>query len=73
MQFTPKEVERISSLLFLHEIRFRNRLQATLEEAFEVVLIRLSYPTRYWPMVDRFGHNCTWLSLFFNDTIIHLY
>lgn len=54
MRFTPREVERILPLLSLYEIRFRNRLQATLEEALAVVLIRLSYPTRYWAMMDRF-------------------
>lgn len=47
MRFTPREVQQILPLLSLHEIRFQNRLQATSEEAFAVVLIRLSYPTRY--------------------------
>lgn len=59
MQFTPRELLRILPLLSLHEIRFRNRLQATSEEALAVVLIRLSYPTRYWAMMDRFGHSRT--------------
>lgn len=73
MRFTPREVERILPLLSLHEIRFRKCLQATSEEALAVVLIRLSYPTRYWATMDRSGHSHTWLSIVFNDTIIHLY
>ena len=72
-RFVPDKVQRILPLLGLHEIRFRNRLEATPEEAFAVVLIRLSYPMRYWSMMDRFGHSRTWLSIIYNDTIIHLY
>lgn len=72
-RFMPDEVQRILPLLGLHEIRFRNRLEATPEEAFAVVLIRLSYPMRYWSMMDRFGHSRTWLSIIYNDTIIYLY
>ena len=72
-RFTPDQIHRILPLLGLHEIHFRNRFQATAEEAFAVILIRLSYPTRYWTMMDRFGHSRTWLSVIFNDTIIHLY
>lgn len=71
--FIPDEVQRILPLLGLHEIHFRNRLEAIPEEAFAVVLIRLSYPMRYWSMMDRFGHSRTWLSIIYNDTIIHLY
>lgn len=72
-RFTPHEIGRLLPLFNLHEIRFRNRFEATPEEALAVVLIRLSYPTRYWSMMDRFGHSRTWLSVIFNDTIIHLY
>lgn len=53
IRFTPRELERILPFLSLHEIRFRNRLQATPEEGLAVVLIRLSYPTRYYAMMDR--------------------
>lgn len=72
-RFTPNEIHRLLPLLHFQDIRFRNRFEATPEEAFAVVLIRLSYPTRYWSMMDRFGHSRTWLSVVFNDTIIHLY
>lgn len=72
-RFTPDEIHRLLLLLCLYEIRFYNRFEATPEEAFAVVLIRLSYSTRYWSMMDRFGHSRTWLSIVFNDTIIHLY
>ena len=72
-RFTRAEIERFLPLLGLEEIRFRNRLDATPEEALAVVLIRLSYPNRYWEMMDRFGHSRTWLSIVFNDTLIHLY
>ncbi len=73
MRFTLRKVECILPLLSLHEICFQNRLQATSEEAFAVVLIKLSYPKRYWAMIDRFGHSRTWLLIVFNDTRIHLY
>lgn len=73
IRFTPREVELILPFLSLHKIRFRNWQQATPEEALAVVLIRLPYPTRYCAMMDRFGHSRTWLSIVFNDTIIHLY
>ena len=73
MQFTLRKVEHILLLLSLHEIRFRNRLQATPEEDFAIVLIRLSYSTRYLAMMDQFGYSRTWLSIVFNDTIIPLY
>ncbi len=46
-RFTPDQIHRILPLLDLHEIHFQNRFQATAEEAFVVILIRLSYPIRY--------------------------
>lgn len=73
MRFTPAEILRILPLLALQEIRFRNRLEVTPEEALAVILIRLSYPTRYWSMMDRFGYSRTWLSIIFSNTLIHLY
>lgn len=72
-RFSTQEINRFLPLLALHEIHFRNRLEATPEEALAVMLIRLSYPSRYWAMMDRFGHSRTWLCIVFNDTIIHLY
>lgn len=63
----------VSYLCLVSIVRFRNRLQATAEEALAVLLIRLSYLTRYWAMMDQFGHSRTWLSIIFNDTLIHLY
>lgn len=73
MRFTHAEILRILLLLALQEIRFRNRLEVAPEEALAVILIRLSYPTRYWSMMDRFGYSRTWLSIIFNNTLIHLY
>lgn len=72
-RFTRAEIERFLLLLGLEKIRFRNCLDATPEEALAVVLIRLSYPNRYWEMMDQFSHSRTWLSIIFNDTLIHLY
>lgn len=69
-RFTPDEIYRFLPLLGLHEIRFRNRFEATPEEALAVVLIPLSYPVRYWSLMDKFGHSRSWLSVIFNDTII---
>lgn len=73
IRFTPAEILCILPLLALQEIRFRIRLEVTPEEALAVNLIRLSYPTRYWSMMDRFGYVRTWLSVIFNNTLIHLY
>lgn len=73
MRFTPRELLRILPLLSLYEIRFCNCLQATCKEALTVVLIRLSYSTCYWAMMDQFGHGRIWLSIVFNDIIIHIY
>ena len=72
-RFYPGKVQRLLPLLALHKIRFRAHCMATPEEALAVVLIRLSYPIRYWNIMDRFGHSRTWLLIVFNDTIIHLY
>lgn len=72
-RFTPQEVFRILPLLRFEEIGFCNHLEAIPEEALAVVLIRLSYATRYWAMMDRFGHSRTLLSIVFNDTILYLY
>lgn len=56
-QFTSEEIACVLPLLGLHKIRFQNRYQATPEEAFAVILIRLSYSTRYWALMDQFGHS----------------
>lgn len=72
-RFYPPETQRILPLLGLEQIRFCNCLEATPEEAFGLVLMRLSYPTRYWMLMDRFGHSQTWLLIIFNDTILYLY
>lgn len=72
-RFTPNKVYHLLPLLNLQDIQFRNRFEATPEEAFAIVLIRFSYPIWYWSMMDRFGHSRTWLSVIFNDTIIHSY
>lgn len=71
--FTPDKIHQLLPFLFLHEIRFCNRFEAISEEAFVIVLIRLLYSTCYWSMMDWFGHSRTWLSIVFNDIIIHLY
>lgn len=57
MRFTPAEIARFLPLLGFETIRFRNRIAVLPEEALAVVLIRLSYPTRYWTMMDQFGHS----------------
>lgn len=72
-RFTRTELDRFLPLLGLEEIQFRNRVRATLEEALAVVLIKLSFPNRYWEMMDWFGHSRTWLSIVFNDTMIYFY
>ena len=73
IQFILRKLLQILLLLSLHKIRFCNCIQAMSKEALAVVLIQLSYLTRYLAMIDRFGHSRTWLSIVFNDTIIYLY
>lgn len=70
--FYPGKIQRLLPLLSLHKIQFRARCTATPEEVFAVVFIQLSYPIYYWNMMDRFGYSRTWLSIVFNDTIIHI-
>lgn len=71
--FTPNKIHQLFLLLYFHEICFCNCFKATSEKSFAIILIRLSYPTCYWNIIDRYSHNYTLLSLVFNDTIIHLY
>lgn len=73
MRFTSAAIGRFLPLLELETIRFRNRIAVFPEEALAVVLIRLLYPTRYWSMMDHFGHSRSWLSIVFNDTLIYLF
>ena len=73
MRFTCTELDRFLPLLGLEETQFQNHIRATPEEALAVVLIKLSFSNCYWEMMDRFGHSRTWLSIVFNDTMIHLY
>ena len=73
MRFTKQEIYTLLPLIKLERIRFRNRYEATPEEALAVLLVRLSYPTRFWQMMERFGHSRSWLSVVFNDTMIYLY
>ena len=67
------EIDHFLPLLSPKKIRFRNRVQLIFEETLVVVLIKLSYPNRYWQMIDCFGYSRTLLSIIFNDTIIYLY
>lgn len=73
MRFTRAEIERLLPLLSLEKIRFRNHFDATSEETLVIVLIQLLYPNCYWEMMDQFGYSRTWLSIVFNDTLIHFY
>lgn len=72
-RFTYKEIARFFFLLRLDEIRLRNRITATPEEALGVLLIRFSYSKQYWSIINQFSHSRTWLLIIFNDTLIHLY
>ena len=71
--FTPDKIYQLLPLLCLYEIRLYNYFETTSKEAFAIVLICFSYPTYYWSIIDCYGHNRTWISIVFNDTIIYLY
>ena len=73
IQVIFREMQQIFCLLVLHKICFWNCLQATCKKAFAVILIRLLYSTQYWAMIDQSSHSHMWLSIFFNNTIIHFY
>ena len=47
MRFTSDETKTFLPSLRLDKLRFRGRIRATPEQAIGVVLVRLSFPTRY--------------------------
>lgn len=73
MQFTPVEISYFLPFFELETICFWNQIAVFLKQALTVVLIRLSNPTRYWSIMDHFGHSRSWLSIVFNDTLIYVF
>jgi hypothetical protein len=56
----------------LEEIEFRNRYRCSPEMAICVTLSRLSAPSRYKEHMQLFQRSRSWLSMVFNDVVIHL-
>ena len=71
--FSLEEIGCFFFLLRLYKIRFWNRIVAKAKKALVVLLVRLSYLTQYWTMMDQFGHSRISLLIIFSDTILHLY
>lgn len=73
MRFSRQELRRIMPLFRLDRIKYRHRYCASPEEGLGVVLMRMTYPRRYWEMMSRFGHSRSWISVIFQDTIVYLF
>ena len=73
IRFIYVQIDCFLPLLDLKEIQLCNWLKATSEEVLGVILIRLLYPNCYWKLINPFCHSRTWLSIVFNNTLIHLY
>ena len=73
MRFHRHEILKILPYLQLQEIVFRDRLTASPELAFSILLARLAWPRRNEDLEIFFGRSKTFISLIFNDTILHLY
>lgn len=56
----------------LEDIDFRYRYRCSPEMAICVTLYRLSAPSRYKELMQLFRRSRSWLSVIFNDVIIHL-
>ena len=56
----------------LQDITFRYRYRCSSEMAICVTLYRLSAPTRYKELMQLFRWSRSWLSIVFNDVIVHL-
>jgi len=56
----------------LEEIEFRYRYRCSPEMAICVMLSRLSAPSRYKEHMQLFQRSRSWLSVVFNDVVIHL-
>ena len=70
LRFSPEEIRRLVSLLWIHEVPWRERVNPDPEMALCVVLARLSYPGRWVTLQDMFGKSDTWLSLVFNSVVV---
>ena len=71
--FTKDEVRRIIPFCAFDTLTLRYRLRATYEEMLCVVLYKLAFPVRLATICDVFGRSCTWISVVFNDVVLHLY
>ena len=72
MRFTKNEIDEILPYLGLEIIHYCCQFVASPEIALAVLCMRLSYPERLKTMIRHFGHSRSWLSVVFNDVIMHL-
>ena len=71
-RFTKKEMFQILSHLDLQSIRFRARYATNSKVALTMLCARLSYLDRLKSLMHNFDHSKTWLSVIFNDIVLHL-
>ncbi|RPB26674.1 hypothetical protein L211DRAFT_856099 [Terfezia boudieri ATCC MYA-4762] len=71
-RFTRSEIRQILPYLELDQITYRYRYQASAEEAFCVLLSRLSSNKRLKDEMRLFGKSRTWQSVIFNDVVTYL-
>ena len=72
MRFTKEEVDVILPILKLHEIKYRNRYEASPHLAMTLLCLRLSYPSRLKDLIHVVGYSRAWCSIVFNDTVMFL-
>jgi hypothetical protein len=71
-RFSISEIRTILPYLGLEGLRYRNRLKASPEKAFCLVLYRLSAPNRFKENLAMFGRSRAYQSIIFNDVVCHL-
>ena len=71
-RFTPGEIRRLSHNFGLRYIRYSGRVKCPPETAMCVVLYRLARPRSCEDMTALFGRSSGWISIVFNETIMHL-
>ena len=71
-RFSIEEICRLATLLRLHAIPWRRRLNPNPETALCVVLACLAYPSRWSRCSELFGRSPAWLSTIFNDVVGYL-
>lgn len=72
IRFIKNKMNEILPYLGLETICYYYRFIASSEVAFAVLYMQLSYPKKLKTMLHHFSYSRSWLSVVFNDVIMHL-